>query len=329
MSVRLLATSFVLILLIVLAGCSDDTDCPNCPDDGDPIEVEASIQNVWPNADGNVWIHDLAVRGFEGDPDDVIDPDDPVPDLPSMETLHARLAEPVPFEPLGDSEGLYRMSFDGDVVTESDVTAQNFREELFTPEYTRRVISSHDQRLRELVLSVRPDLRLDQPPKPRDKDIGDQLDPPILMGGYAFEANDDGIYGYGDLNTDYSWLYLESDLSVGHEFSIQLVPDLVDDIFLDGRIWSIGDLEVNGRTYESCVECFYVIDFGITIATDEEGNVLFSARSYLFGSVHYAPGFGPVLCHQRIQPVGGALQGEGPGILDYLATISGLDVEMP
>ena len=32
--------------------------------------------------------------------------------------------------------------------------------------------------------------------------------------------------------------YLDGDLAVGTEFSMQLVPDLADDIWLYGRIWS-------------------------------------------------------------------------------------------
>ncbi len=328
MSIRNLLTSSLLILLLAAAGCSDD-DCATCPGD-DSADLEPTIANVWPNADGNVWIYDNATAAFEGDPDEQSDPDDPLPELPSMETLHARLVEPVPFAPLGSSDGLYRMAFDGDVTTHSDVTAQNLTEELFNPAAGMRLLPNREERLRELILTLRPDLRPKGEPKPRDKAAGDELEVPLLMGGYAFDATEAGLYSYGDISTNHSWIYLESDLSVGHEFTMQLVPELADDIFLYGRIWSVGELAIGERTYENCVECFYLIDMGVQVATDENGVVLYWGRAYLYGSVYYSPGVGPIRCHQRAHLVPDPIlqDGEG-GILEIVAEISGFEVGAP
>ena len=64
---------------------------------------------------------------------------------------------------------------------------------------------------------------------------------PFFLGGYAFAFEDSGYYWYGDLSNRHSWIYLEGDLlTVGTEFSIQLVPEFIDDAWLYGRIWAVG-----------------------------------------------------------------------------------------
>ena len=76
-----------------------------------------------------------------------------------------------------------------------------------------------------------------------------------------------------------------------------------------------------------------VRDFGwkITVKavrryTDEEGNLLHEQLSYIYGSIFYAPGVGPVSCHQRMHSVGGGILVQEPIILDYQASISGSEV---
>lgn len=325
MRAPLAALALALLLAPVVlptAGC-DDTDCPQCPP-VDPPTPDPTIANVWPHADGDTWIHDLQVRGYEGDPAEVLDPEEPVPPLPDLETLYARLQAPVTRPPLGASAGLYRLSFDGEVTTDAGVTAQHLREELFDASWVKRPLAPHPDRLRARILAARPDLRARRPAA--GKELGDELQAPLLMGGYAFAAAADGLYGYGDLNDDYSWVYLESDLTVGHEFSMQLVPDLADDVWLHGRIWSVGDLTIGGRTHEKCVECFYAIDLGVVEATDEGGQVIGRWRPLILGVVHYAPTLGPVACEQMDIVLADVLQDADPGILVTSAALSGLQI---
>ena len=118
-------------------------------------------------------------------------------------------------------------------------------------------------------------------------------------GECAFSSEDDGYYAYGDLDTEHSWIFLQGDLSVGSEFSLQLVPDLADDIWLYGRIWSIGDRTVGGEAGSNVLECMYVIDMGIQEATDEQGGVLGEYRSYMYYSVLFAPEYGPIMSTER------------------------------
>ena len=86
-----------------------------------------------------------------------------------------------------------------------------------------------------------------------------ELREPMFLHGYAWEKNSEGIIGYGDLNTEKSWIYLEEDLTPCHGFVLQLVPDMVDDVFLHGRITTNHSFEIDGQTYVNCVECFYAV----------------------------------------------------------------------
>jgi hypothetical protein len=329
MPTRLLASALALCLIVFMIGCDDDEDgCTNCPStDGQ----EPTFQTMWPSADGNTWIHDLTLHAFEGDPDDLVEPEDPDPELPDMATLHTRLGQPVTWPSLGQSEGLYRLRFDGDVTTQSGVTAQRLREELFTPESGKQQIQPQPRRLLAHLLSQRPELGAGLtglPPAGTAKAFGDELQAPLFLGGYAFAATDTGLFGYGDLNSDYSWIYLEGDLAVGHQFSLQLVSDLANDVWLHGRIWSQTDLTIDDRTYTNCLECFYVVDLGVTILTDEQGEPLGKTRAYIYGSVFYAPDLGPVLCHERSQAAYSTAYDPAAQmiILEIEASISGMEV---
>ena len=308
----LLSTLFLAAGAVVLTACNDDSVVG-------PENPAPTMDNIWPHADGNAWIYDLAVRSFAGDPDAVFPADGSMPPLPTMEELHAAMDQDIVFEARGQSDGLYRMAFEGDITTESGVTAQHLTEELFLPVEGLRRVSSHEDRLLGRILAARPDLR----GRVACKDIGDELKAPILLGGYAFEATADGIYSYGDVDQDHSWTYLEGDLTVGSEFSIQLLSAFTDDLFLYGRIWNVGDYTVGGMTYANCVECFYLVDLGVTPVVDEFGMPLGNIRAYIFGSVYFAPDIGPVYCHEKSHTVMMGFPAGEAVIMEYEAALTG------
>lgn len=304
----------IAVCAVIIAGAGCDDDCVDCP--GTPAP---DMDNVWPHADGNAWIYDLEVKGFDGDPSEVVEPGGPLPPLPSMEELHAALDQEIAFPARGQSAGLYRMAFDGDITTDSGVTAQHLTEELFLPDEGGIMKARAGDRLLRRILAVRPDLRAKLP----DKDLGDHLDVPLLLGGYAFEATAEGLYSYGDLGTNHSWTYLEGALHEGSEFSIQLLPALGDDLFLYGRIWSVGDQTVGGVTYANCVECFYLADLGVTEVVDENGLPLGLIRLYTYGSVFYAPEVGPVYCHEKSHTTALGFPAGEAVIVEYEAVLGG------
>jgi hypothetical protein len=288
------------LCLAILAGCNDE-ECAQCPD---PViaDPEPTMANLWPHADGTSWVYDLEFNQYTGPP--IVDP---VPPMPSMQALHAALGVPLDNDLLSEDQGLYRLRFEGNVTTESGVTAQNLVGTLYDEAGLTIAATSGaadgERRLLRLIARVRPDLRSQILGRLGETAEAlktlDEASPPYFLSGYAFAFEDSGYYGYGDLNTDHSWVFLEGDLAVGAQFSMQLIPDIVDDIWLYGQIWAIGDRAIDGVTWPNVLECMYAIDMGVVEFIDESGDIVGEFRQYIYGSTLYAPGFGPIASQER------------------------------
>lgn len=266
----------VVATALLLPGCSDSTS----PSDETP---RPTLANIWPHENGTGWNYTItfdqhAALPLEATP----------PALPSFEALHAALDVAVPSERLSTDSGTYSLRFDGDVTTDSGVTAQNLVG-VITPGSgkARRVATVRDQLQRAMAGYSRD-----------GKSLADASDPAFL-GTIAFAFEDSGYYGYGDIDREHSWVMLEGDLTVGSEFSMLLVPMLAQDIWLYGRIWSVRDRVLGGRRWENVVECMYVVDLGTQTAMDDNGNVLGYSRGYWYGVVLYVPNVGPIACDER------------------------------
>jgi hypothetical protein len=148
---------------------------------------------------------------------------------------------------------------------------------------------------------VRPDLRPRIAPylDPEPTVTGEILRPLILHGG-AWEKTADWIGTYGELDRLLAWKYLTNDLRKGHEFEHQLVPSLASTVYLRARVLGTTTLETPAGRYTNAIEVFYVIDYGWSTATDESGNLLGYSRSVGYGSIHYAPGVGPIQSYERV-----------------------------
>jgi hypothetical protein len=284
----------IMAAAVLVAGCNDDDDCPQCP--ADNLGPAPTLANIWPHADGAQWVYDLTFNQYA--PVNA----DPTPPMPSLAELHAALQAPVPTDLVESSTALYRLQFDGEVTTESGVTAQNLVGTYFTELGEVRVVDSR----RSLLLAIaraRPDrrdailarlgLRADQA-----KSLADAREP-FFLGAYAFAFEDSGYFGYGDLDDHHSWVYLAGDLEVGSEFSLLLAPELIDDVWLYGKIWSVGDRIVDGVIWHDVVECLYAVDLGIVQATGEDGDLLGTARNYYYGTTLFVPAVGPIACDER------------------------------
>jgi hypothetical protein len=110
--------------------------------------------------------------------------------------------------------------------------------------------------------------------------------------GPSWRHSGDRIASYGP--GYFHWLYLDGDLTPGHEFTAELGVGLADDILLTSRIWSIRSYNVAGTTYPNCVEVFYLLDMGIQEEADENGESAGFAQYYEYGVIIYAPDVGPV-----------------------------------
>lgn len=311
----------ILILIcvsaVLLAACSDD-DCVQCPG----RSAEPTLANIWPHADGNTWIYDLDYSVHAGLPL----PGEGEP-LPSLAELHEALAQPVGTALLDEDRGLYRTRLEGEVTTESGVTAQNLVGTFYSA-ITGATARAEPAALLRLIARARPDLRAailarDPEVAARAQSLADAATP-YFLGGYAFAAEEDGYFGYGDLDTEHSWIYLQGDLAVGSQFSLQLIPDLADDVWLHGRVWSIEDRSLGGALYRNALECMYLVDLGVQTLTDEGGNPIGTSHAYIYGATTFAPGVGPVASRERWvlgpDPLVGQEQGQ---VITYDSVLAG------
>lgn len=294
-------------LILSVVACRDDVT--------GPAAIEPTMANVWPHANGTAWSFGGSYHEYGAPPQ--TDPADTT--LPSMAELHADLQRPVAATVSKTLTGSLTMTIDGTITTRSGVTAQNLKP-VFVADTTS--VTTQDPLL-SLIARYRPDLRTKILPRLDAAKLIFGPFPPILLGGYAYAFEDSGYYGYGDLDTNHSWVYLAGSLAVGDEFSLQLVPALAEDVWLHGQIWSEGPRIVGGRTFANVVECMYVIDMGTSIAVDENGDPIGSARHYIYGTVYYAPEFGPVYVHQRSSVVADDIMQEPePYITDHVLVYS-------
>ncbi|MCB1182780.1 hypothetical protein KDM41_05055 [bacterium] len=276
-----------------------------CKDDGHPSACSGNtptppLVSAWPHEDGRTWSYDFISLSRVDTNATLVGPGETI--LPPMSWLHDRLEEPFVAGDGDTLRGRYGLTFDGEMTTDSGVTTQYLHEEMLVEE--RPGPADDVDPLLVLLARTRPDLRdrLPAAALAAAKSTADgfaRISGPLLLHGYAFAWEDSGYYGYGDISTHHSWVFMERDLEVGTEFSLQLVPELADDIFLYGRVWSRGPVSGLGETRCDAVEVMYVIDLGEQFAVDENAALEGVFRGYVYGVNVFVPGVGPVYSQER------------------------------
>lgn len=296
-----IAAILALSSLVALTG----TTCPTRNrghGTGALTPVEPTIANVWPNEDGRSWTFRELYREWPWDiPPTAEDPSSLT--LPTLDEVAALLdtlrpgagPDPVTFQ--------YRLRFNGEITTQSGVTAQNL-EFSFPPALPAPATLAGPPGsafLAELS-RARPDLRariearLGASPA-RTADHGPPA--PLLVHGYAWRLTRNWIGTYGDLDTLLAWKFVSGDLRPGAEFTFQLVPSLADDVFLHAKVRREREVETPGGTVERAVEVVYLIDYGMPPVVDVGSSAAGFLRAYSIGSVTYAPEVGPVESRER------------------------------
>lgn len=292
------ASAAALALALVLSGLL----LPGCNGSLSPSDTAPPprMSNIWPHEDGMQWNFTITFSQYAGLP-----PASTPPDLPSFEDLYADLSAPVAQDLLETDTGAYSLRLDGDVMTAAGVTAQNLVGVIDAGAGKSRATPTGARQVMDALARVAP-----------GKSLADTRGPSFLA-TLAFAFEDSGYYGYGDLSRDHSWIQLEGDLSVGSEFAIQLVPMMVDGVWLRGRVWSIRDRVVGGRRWENVLECMYVVDLGTQAVTDDLGAIVGYSRGYWYGTVLYAPTVGPIACDERhVWGPYDSISGPQPGGMD-------------
>ena len=320
---RYIITFIAMSLLIgmVIGGCSDeDTDCPVCPGTSAP-----TMDNLWPNEDGNSWTYDWMRRRWENDPWTLYENPGDVVAVPSFEYVEALLGDESTGAGADTILGIFRLEFDGTCVGDSGATGQCLVETIYDGWNDQITMVSFESTFFDRLRTARPDLEsaikgIDgRSNAPADiAAIGIARTPLILHGG-VWEKTADYIGTYGDLDALLAWKFLESDISTGHEFTFQLIPSLASDIFMHCRVLGRGTIETGYGTYKNAVECLYIIDHGLASMQLIEETRYF--RVYDYGTITYAPGTGPVLSYERM--LIDTTVPDGPGFGDHRMELIG------
>lgn len=243
------------------------------------IAQPPTMAQVWPNDDGRSWTYDQHYEDYQGAPLD----------------------------------NQLRLIFDGTTTAPTGIATQYLRQQLVSGPAIASLLAgapvavSRRDPLLNAVWMARPDLRarIDQvaaeSPCPGDHPAGGYA---LLLGGefaWLRSATDVSAWRCNLANTR-SWQWLTSDLSIGSTFTLQLIPDLTSNVFLHGTVAAIVDANVPAGIFKDCVEVDYVIDYGQSECTDQEGNPLGLYRSETRGYVRYAPDVGPVESAEQFIP---------------------------
>jgi hypothetical protein len=215
----------------------------------------------------------------------------------------------------GADTTLWRFEFDGMITTESGAIGQRVITGIIDAvPASGRAAAPGSEFLRRLALA-RPDLRERiaklAPEAPAARLVSFE---PVFLDGYAWAKTPVNIGGYGALDRNLSWLYLEARLRPGHAFILPLVPSIAHDVFLYGLMLPNRRVLTPAGEF-TAVTCLYLIDYGIAEATDTTGNPLGYWRTYEYGLVAYAPGVGPVFAYERRMLTTGAPEPVGWGDL--------------
>jgi len=248
---------------------------------GQPLTMDA----LWPNEDGRSMSYGQHYESF----------------APDAETV----------------ENQIRLFFDGTAVAPDGIQAQYLHQQLLSGPAVQVTLDgatggaafaavTNDPFLRHL-WTARPDLRakilqaMGVAPCPDNAPPGAYA---VLLGGeFAWLKTAGEIAAWRcNLANTRSWQWLVSNLTIGNTFTLQLIPDVANNVFLHGTIAAIEPATVPAGTYAGCVRVDYVIDYGTSECTDEGGTPSGSSRSETRGYIRYAPTVGPVESFEEFIP---------------------------
>jgi hypothetical protein len=294
--------AFLLASLATLGfpGCADDLSAPGVDN---PSAMR--MVNLWPNDDQRFWYYAARVASLAYEPASMLPPG-VTPRGVTVEDARRLLRDSVTF--VGDVAHVgYGLAFDGEITTQSGVSAQNLIELQSYPgagganaqgvlDFRSRLlarVAAARTDLRERISALQPWLTAAAP------DRSERRGWPLLIHGYAFRKTSTFIGTYGDVDTLLAWKFLDSDIHTGAEFEHQLVPSLASDVWLRALVDRRVEVTLPDGRVVIGLDVIYVIDYGVSQATDPSGNVTGTYRQFDYGRVTYVPGVGPVKDWER------------------------------
>lgn len=331
---RFVIDVFIAASLLFLTSCTDHSS-PTAPVDP---RTAVLFQAMWPHDDGRGWAYRLTSRSWDQSPSVLYPNRGDVPTI-SLDGAIRLLGVGPTGANLATSTGSYRLQFNGSVTTLSGVSRQNL-EATLEQGAAARVASNTASFAQagsgflELLRRARPDLARKMGPSTSGVPARITSTPagaatvflPTLLHGYAWEQTDQWIGTYGDLNQGIAWIFLTPDLRPGSGFTLQLVPDLADDVFLHARVLGWKSVVTDAGMFRRALDVAYLVDFGVDEIVDPDGNTLGYTRSSLFGTVDFVVGVGPVRSYERLNIAADPLN---RGNSDQTASLTGTLTGIP
>jgi hypothetical protein len=230
-------------------------------------QAQVPLAPLWPNDDGLRWDYDLHVVDLMDDLD---------LDLAAFLSLEGTATTPG-----GEAQNL--------IAVQQELLADLPRSQPALP---------------PILLAVwrgRPDLRSAIEARYGGRDILAWY-PTFLHGGY-FMKSDEDIQMWQDGWSHPTWTYLEVPVITGHTFVQQLLPEIVDDIYLHGTVADT-DAEVTtpAGQFTGAVKMDYLVDLGLATLVNEQGELIGTSHGEYRGYVHYVPQVGPVNLFEEFIP---------------------------
>jgi len=104
--------------------------------------------------------------------------------------------------------------------------------------------------------------------------------------------------GYFPSPSDCSLFYLTADLVPGSHFDLrQDCPN--SGVTFQGLVVGEVDIETPAGSFEGVLECFYFMDYGVAVYTEDSPEILGYLRMFDYGFIYFAPDIGPTFSYCR------------------------------
>ncbi len=296
------AVALLCVALALITGCDDDEDsCINCP------KTNATLENIWPNADLTSWTYDYQTREWEGNYTIYSTSQEAAAKpLPGWKTIFNLVQSRTPKTPFAATDHVYGMEFIGTATTHGGLTVQELTistdvmngesAAAGTPALTRRLYDARPDLREKILASLGGSAAADM--------VAAAAEWPLFVHGGPWEKTSAYIGTYSSFADRLGWKFLTNKLYVGAEFSYQLYPDLAEDLVLCCRVYRTTTITTSAGTFERALDCLYILDYGVTTVMDIYGDPIGFVRTFDYGRVIYVPNVGPVYDYERwgVQP---------------------------
>jgi len=239
-----------------------------------PADAQPSLSSLWPADTGGMWEFDVRVEG----PFDAVETGTVTQTIVSL----SEVSPGVTVSCFSVESTVSAVALTG---TPEGLTTLEQRLWSVRPELRQKILVGLARRV-----SYQPSLLL-RVPECSSNNAGLLVDNEVAMGLWGSTG-------------DWAWWWLTANLAPGSTFRRQLIPELADDVFVNGQVRTIeGAVTTPAGSFTNAVIVDYVVEMGESLVTDGSGVVLGTASFETVGWVAFVPGVGPVASEEASMPV--------------------------